>query len=777
MFNGLLAVVVLSQVTPVDGGWQFAAPPNAMRTLRASATRDGVVTIAETSNPAGSVQVQLTVLDAGLSDAGVVYDLGQGVTATLSLEDNTVFRMDARPLSFDLPVSNMEPPAVLLSDAGTTFIITGDTVMIAPTRFTSARLANLSSIWSSSQPMVGARDPLDNVWGAVMAWDPNRQTVVRFGGATVFDIWHFAPPLDGGTRAWDPVRGWHELPIGSPSPRMRPAMTWDPVNQRFLLFGGASQMALLNDTWVLDATGWRELHPAHQPPIRWSHGLAWDETRHRAVLFGGESELLAELGDLWEWDGTDWTEIVLDGGVAPSARDAFGFAWLPSLGEVVLFGGFGPDYQSDTWSWNGSRWRMLTTSPVPPRASFPMVYDPTSGELVVTGGWLHRSTVEGTYAFNGQDWRVVGPTLPLVRSSLVVHPTLGLVAHGGATTPEFVTESATRVMRPTTWDFTGPRPLERADGGLAPLSGPAGHVVLTAFGPTEEVAIVYDDADRWSTWRRVNGTWSLADSTSTPVAPRSLAFDGTHFWALGEGEALFELTVSGWLKRISSLDAGVFELAADDGGLLLLGRQISRFTPPNLVTMVAPLPVADTRQVFRESKGRVVATSVTPGLMFLWHDGRWDRARLLLSDGALNLTTQNCSVPSWIDERAGMLIGACPSEDLVVTFPWPPPVTVEVVDAGMPDAGVPDAGMPDAGMPDAGMPDAGVPDAGVPDAGTPDAGTPDAGITEPPDAGVTQQPDAGVTPSPVPGCGCTATWPGSGLLVLVSLALRRRRSR
>ncbi len=76
---------------------------------------------------------------------------------------------------------------------------------------------------------------------------------------------------------------------------------------------------------------------------------------------------------------------------------------------------------------------------------------------------------------------------------------------------------------------------------------------------------------------------------------------------------------------------------------------------------------------------------------------------------------------------------------------------------------------PDAGQPDAGQPDAGQPDAGQPDAGQPDAGQPDAGV----DAGA---PDAGGEPVPPPvGCGCGATSPALGALVVAAFAGRRRR--
>jgi hypothetical protein len=51
------------------------------------------------------------------------------------------------------------------------------------------------------------------------------------------------------------------------------------------------------------------------------------------------------LNDTWEWNGTNWTQIITP--VAPSARIASAMAYDPIGGGIVLFSGFGNT--ADTW--------------------------------------------------------------------------------------------------------------------------------------------------------------------------------------------------------------------------------------------------------------------------------------------------------------------------------------------------------------------------------------------------------------------------------------------
>ena len=98
------------------------------------------------------------------------------------------------------------------------------------------------------------------------------------------------------------------VPAVSPPARQSPALAYDWVRQRVVLFGGIGAAGRLSDTWEWDGTNWVQPSPATSPPARNSHALAFDVGRGRVVLFGGASSNTTTLGDTWEWDGVSWAQ-------------------------------------------------------------------------------------------------------------------------------------------------------------------------------------------------------------------------------------------------------------------------------------------------------------------------------------------------------------------------------------------------------------------------------------------------------------------------------------
>ncbi|MFC2052593.1 kelch repeat-containing protein, partial [Chloroflexota bacterium] len=66
---------------------------------------------------------------------------------------------------------------------------------------------------------------------------------------------------------------------------------------------------------------WTEVTPTSSPPARYAHTMAYDSSRNRIVLFGGDKGG-PDLGDTWEYDGTNqtWTEVTPTS--SPSARSS-----------------------------------------------------------------------------------------------------------------------------------------------------------------------------------------------------------------------------------------------------------------------------------------------------------------------------------------------------------------------------------------------------------------------------------------------------------------------
>jgi len=79
--------------------------------------------------------------------------------------------------------------------------------------------------------------------------------------------------------------------------------------------------------------------------------MAYDSARKRVVLFGGANVAGQDLGDTWEWDGVEWTQVATTG---PASRDATAMAYDKARSKVVLFAGeVHGVIQQDTWEWTG----------------------------------------------------------------------------------------------------------------------------------------------------------------------------------------------------------------------------------------------------------------------------------------------------------------------------------------------------------------------------------------------------------------------------------------
>jgi hypothetical protein len=121
------------------------------------------------------------------------------------------------------------------------------------------------------------------------------------------------------------------------------------------------------------------------PSPRTGHGMAYEDARQRVVLFGGWAA--GPLGDTWEWDGSAWTQIA---DIGPSGRYYFGMTYDVSRQCVVLFGGFVWQGQwelvGETWEWDGTEWTQIADTGPPKRLLTTMVFDSSRECLVLFGG-------------------------------------------------------------------------------------------------------------------------------------------------------------------------------------------------------------------------------------------------------------------------------------------------------------------------------------------------------------------------------------------------------
>lgn len=136
----------------------------------------------------------------------------------------------------------------------------------------------------------------------------------------------------------------------------------DPV-----LFGGAAAPggALLNDTWLWRNGTWTLFQSASSPPPRKGHTMV--KVHNGLLLFGGEGAT-GRLDDLWILQSAGWRQLSANGTAPPGPRS--GCAMAP-LGEgALLFGGIDQAgaYRSDVFALtlnlsNGTAtWSALTTT-------------------------------------------------------------------------------------------------------------------------------------------------------------------------------------------------------------------------------------------------------------------------------------------------------------------------------------------------------------------------------------------------------------------------------
>lgn len=249
---------------------------------------------------------------------------------------------------------------------------------------------------SGSQTSLGAGQSDTFSWNGSVWTDRTTSTVVarrNFGFAPAQNsalllFGGFDTAVNGTTRADTlllSTSGWAlQAPASAPSARTWPAMAYDPLRQRTVLFGGlASPTTPLQDTWEWNGTTWFLRTPTTTPGARFGAVMSWDPVRSRIVLFGGDS-FAAVSNEVWEWDGTNWAPRSV-GALKPPPRRLAGLAWNPTRQTFILHGGVdvAGTPLTDTWELNGATWRYMREGP--PLGATPLAWDPGLQRAIVMG--------------------------------------------------------------------------------------------------------------------------------------------------------------------------------------------------------------------------------------------------------------------------------------------------------------------------------------------------------------------------------------------------------
>ncbi|MGC4119832.1 MAG: kelch repeat-containing protein [Myxococcales bacterium] len=403
---------------------------------------------------------------------------------------------------------------------------------------------------------------------ASAAWDRVRKVVVLFGGYEV------GLGINGQTWEYDGLSWALRTPTdpeldGNPAPAQQAALAYDAARGRSVLFGGTAGVAVAGDTWEWDGTSWAKAHPAVAPAARKTFGLAFAGAGGETVLFGGATSGGASvLGDVWTWDGAEWTQCTPQPATSGSPEVLSGacMAYDPGRERLVIFGGLTPSVsgsrsRSDTWEWDGATWRRFPRTSGPTGREYcAMAYDPERETVVMFGG-IDDDDLGTTISFgdcwewDGATWTPVSSTLaPTARwgHSLTAVPNLGLVLFGGESLNGPSAE--TWVLEPTGW---------RSDKGATPPPGRYLHAA--AYDPARGVVIVAgrdDSQTLQDVWFYDGSAWTAGPSGPGPRAGAAAAYDAARGRLMvigGDGappggasfllDDVLELDGQGWVNR------------------------------------------------------------------------------------------------------------------------------------------------------------------------------------------------------------------------------------
>jgi hypothetical protein len=203
---------------------------------------------------------------------------------------------------------------------------------------------------------------------------------------------------------------WTEVSShSSPAPATDAALAYDGATGQLVATGGSLFDAY---TYVWNGSTWQQATTNPSPQLGYSGSMAYDAATGQLLLFG-----FFEIGNgpietqTWSWSGSTWT--MLSPSNSPSPRFLPAMAYDPLTKQVVLFGGLNghAGYDDDTWVWNGTSWMQKSPAASPPAFdSVEMGYDTATKQLILVGLPANTPANAPVTANEASTWAWTGST-------------------------------------------------------------------------------------------------------------------------------------------------------------------------------------------------------------------------------------------------------------------------------------------------------------------------------------------------------------------------------
>jgi N-acetylneuraminic acid mutarotase len=239
---------------------------------------------------------------------------------------------------------------------------------------------------SSNGAVLAQNNSPDPRYLPAIAYDSINERIMLFGGgyenSALGDTWIF----EYGTGTWT------QLDLStSPTPRHSAVMVYDPIDDVIILFGGNTGVTIVRDTWVFNCSSqvWTEMTPAISPSGRMSHAMTYDAANERAIVFSGYGAGGPTVNDTWAYDYSTNTWEEMSPVMAPHARYGAAFTYDNVNESMIIFGGNSNGYFSDTWSYNykNDTWTEFAPITHPQALKWScMTYDSTIQKSILFGG-------------------------------------------------------------------------------------------------------------------------------------------------------------------------------------------------------------------------------------------------------------------------------------------------------------------------------------------------------------------------------------------------------